>query len=498
MANSNSEAMQSLQAHVEDMRSLTLCKICLRPFFEPFILGCGHSFCYSCLRSWFGGPADRRTKKNCPDCRTDVKAEPAPNYLLREIAHLFISRADLLPEDESVAEHKKDQDEESQLLSRDKKGEGLFQGRFKRRPLPPIGHAPIRDLEDGVERCPVCTYEIEDGRCNRCGLTFSESTDFSESDEGLSSTSEMDHESLSESEDDESVVPDADGALPWPNYFHAIDIDEDEEDEDEDNESDVNQYDRHDDFIDMDDEVDMDDIDGMGDHDNYATDPATPYSDTESEPFSGPTYNWRNRPHVIHDSDEESHSTTPEPYTYTAPAPLSRSNRPVVISDDEDEDDEPDSGQLSQRPRTESLSNQQRFMMPDLSETNSDIDTNEDHSEEDADSDESDDSESDSGSGSEDAASDSGSDDSDATLEDNAGNEDENAEDESDDTVIPPQPKRIRQNRLQEHRDNRDRRSFSEQANIGSSSNVARGRLRISRVDGPTRNSRRGRLTTVY
>ena len=33
---------------------------------------------------------------------------------------------------------------------------------------------PIRDYEDGVDRCPFCTWELEDGMCNRCGLPIDE------------------------------------------------------------------------------------------------------------------------------------------------------------------------------------------------------------------------------------------------------------------------------------------------------------------------------------
>lgn len=77
--------LHTFQKHIEDMRSLVQCKICIKPLYEPFILSCGHSYCYSCLTSWFtGGDGDHRRRQNmkCPDCRAAVVLEPSPNYVV--------------------------------------------------------------------------------------------------------------------------------------------------------------------------------------------------------------------------------------------------------------------------------------------------------------------------------------------------------------------------------------------------------------------------------
>jgi hypothetical protein len=37
----------TLQGHVDDIRTLIQCGICIRPLYEPFTLACGHTFCYS-------------------------------------------------------------------------------------------------------------------------------------------------------------------------------------------------------------------------------------------------------------------------------------------------------------------------------------------------------------------------------------------------------------------------------------------------------------------
>jgi len=183
--------LNTFQKHIEDMRSLSLCKICIKPFYEPFILSCGHTFCYSCLASWFGGSRNRAKRKSCPECRTDIKVQPAPNYLLRDLVHMFISRAELLPEDETVKEHEQAKEEEAAQLATDRAGKTLFGGAFHaphpadiplRRILQAARLAPIRDAADDVVRCPHCTWELEDGICIHCGYG-DESEDVSESDE---------------------------------------------------------------------------------------------------------------------------------------------------------------------------------------------------------------------------------------------------------------------------------------------------------------------------
>ncbi len=84
---------------------------------------------------------------------------------------IFASRAELMPVGETTEEHKQWQDEEAALVERDRSSRGgLFRGCFRmlaRRPMTLA--APIRDDEDNVDRCPRCTWELEDGQCGSCG-----------------------------------------------------------------------------------------------------------------------------------------------------------------------------------------------------------------------------------------------------------------------------------------------------------------------------------------
>ncbi|KAL6250602.1 E3 ubiquitin ligase [Rhinocladiella similis] len=181
--------LTTFQKHIEDMRNLSLCKICIKPFYEPFILACGHTYCYSCLASWFGGAKNRKKKKNCPDCRAEVKSQPSPNYLLRDLVHMFIGRAELLSEDETVAEHQQAKEDEAGQLAADRAGRGLFKGVFNKHRhashLPSSSVRGVLDHEDNVLRCPECHWELEEGQCLQCG--------FNEYEPG---ESEFDEESL--------------------------------------------------------------------------------------------------------------------------------------------------------------------------------------------------------------------------------------------------------------------------------------------------------------
>ncbi|WEW61280.1 E3 ubiquitin ligase [Emydomyces testavorans] len=127
----------TFQKDIEDLRNLIYCGVCVRPLYEPFTLGCGHTFCYG----------------------------------IRNIVQIFISRPELLEKNETTAEHMTNQLQETERIDSDKKNAdpetgGLFQGCFKNIVIPGM---PIRDLADGVDRCPECAWELEDGDCIRCG-----------------------------------------------------------------------------------------------------------------------------------------------------------------------------------------------------------------------------------------------------------------------------------------------------------------------------------------
>ncbi|KAL2867947.1 uncharacterized protein BJX67DRAFT_380504 [Aspergillus lucknowensis] len=212
---------QTLQGHVDDIRALIQCGICIRPLYEPFTLACGHTFCYGCLTSWF---AEGRSNKTCPDCRAPVKSQPAPAYLVRAVVQLFTSRPELLDKGETTDQHKTHQLEEAGKLEADKKNTnpreaGLFRGIFNKSRHQPA--QPIIDLEDGVVRCPHCSWELDEMGCVNCGFRHD---DDSMSDWGGDSeeNSEMTDDPYDDGDDD---IEDGFGEAPgfdWGEWYDGL------------------------------------------------------------------------------------------------------------------------------------------------------------------------------------------------------------------------------------------------------------------------------------
>lgn len=463
MATPDSGTMQSFQKHIEDMRSLTLCKICLKPFFEPYIISCGHTYCYSCLRSWFGNNTDRAKTKSCPDCRVVVRVQPAPNYILRDLTHMFIGRAELLPEDESVQEHDKDKQEAAAQLTKDREGAGLFQGVFNQI-LPTHLRGPIRDLEDGVDRCPMCNWELDHGVCAGCGLDMNES-DY-------------------ESEDTEISIREIDIDRPPQGMFYGVGSDSDDDSsEDESNLSGPNEYDHHDDFLDNENEDDVDDLDdmeGMVDQEDFYpqrhrasvrrrhrrvafSDEESSEGEDEDEPRSGRTHpqsrSAYSAVHLVEDSatnyddsendmepDRADHETIQIDSDDEQPVIRAQANagavsatrrRPLVVDDDEDEE--------------EDVQSEHAFFS---SQAGTETSANEEESDDDGTlSDQTSDSDSEDSSGSE------------SESEMQIGHVPQEASDseDTDDTAQPepPQPRDVRQQRLQNQRARRPQQHHS-------------------------------------
>ena len=101
---------------------------------------------------------------------------------------MFLTHTELLPEDETLEEHSLGKEAESRLVAADRAGRGLFKGMFhkNRFPLRGLGGAlhaaAIVDAEDGVVRCPVCAWELEDGECGQCGWNEDEDDEDFDSD----------------------------------------------------------------------------------------------------------------------------------------------------------------------------------------------------------------------------------------------------------------------------------------------------------------------------
>ncbi|QIX00115.1 hypothetical protein AMS68_005632 [Peltaster fructicola] len=155
-----------LEEDLESMRHLISCKICQRFLTEPYGLACGHTYCYICLDSWLV----TQRKNTCPECRAEVKQQPVPSLIIREMVNIFSTKQELLPEGESMEDLKKNAVEAATKVANDKTNiaeGGLFKGMFTS--MGRVREA-FYDAEDNVHRCPMCGHEIEDGMCSGCGL----------------------------------------------------------------------------------------------------------------------------------------------------------------------------------------------------------------------------------------------------------------------------------------------------------------------------------------
>ncbi|RAR04901.1 ring finger domain-containing protein [Stemphylium lycopersici] len=221
------EQLKTLRSEFDSLRNHLTCKICDRLLYQPYTISCGHTYCYTCLCTWF---VSNKARKTCPDCRIVVKDLPAPAYVIRDMTNVFIARAELLPLGESLDDHKKWQKDEADAVQLDKDNEdpragGLFKGCFRlahHQRVPPL--QVVRDQEDGVDRCPVCTWELEDGGCTQCGLVFDETGEVSWGD-SFTGFSDMDEMSEHDTDlDAEMDIEDAefdeynDGLGDWAAY----------------------------------------------------------------------------------------------------------------------------------------------------------------------------------------------------------------------------------------------------------------------------------------
>ncbi|KAF7958520.1 hypothetical protein EAE96_002063 [Botrytis aclada] len=167
----------NLRDDLVSMRKCLTCSICDQLLYEPWILQCGHTYCYSCLCQWF---TPNKRKKTCPECRALVKQIPAPAFLIKNMVEIFIQRGQLMPGDETIEQHKVRNAEETEMVEKDKNGpEGLFKGTF------PLRHGELwHDEADGILRCPSCGHEHEGGpTCGQCGAEFDNIYGFSDAED---------------------------------------------------------------------------------------------------------------------------------------------------------------------------------------------------------------------------------------------------------------------------------------------------------------------------
>ncbi|KAL2064753.1 hypothetical protein VTL71DRAFT_3891 [Oculimacula yallundae] len=188
----------SFKKDLTEIRTLVTCTICDQLLYEPYTLGCGHTYCYSCMCSWF---TTNRRKKTCPECRARVTIIPAPNFLIKQmVEQVFTKRQELMPADETIQQHVTRRAEEIATVETDRNGlEGLFKGLFKTRQA----RLMVDEADGGIVRCPGCGHEHTGGpECIYCGLGIEGPYGFSDAEDDLG-LDELDDVEIDFDEDDD-------------------------------------------------------------------------------------------------------------------------------------------------------------------------------------------------------------------------------------------------------------------------------------------------------
>lgn len=275
-AEEDRKALTLLHDDFTNLRQTLTCKICERLFYEPYVLACGHTYCYSCLSTWFTS----NKKRTCPDCRVRAVQAPAPCYTIKAMVNIFIKRPEILPDGETTEQHEKWQQEEADIMLKDKNDQdpikgGLFKGVFSR--LQRSGIQTFHDNADGVDRCPACFWELEDGWCMQCNREIGDHSDDSDhyADETDLSDDHPDHDDIDVAVEQRHLfgvpgnrnrVPNTIDSITEDPYYDSEEDDDFDEDEDDEEEDGSMQ-----DFIDDDQEA-------------FPTSPMTISSDNVSEP----------------------------------------------------------------------------------------------------------------------------------------------------------------------------------------------------------------------
>ncbi|KAL5034506.1 hypothetical protein BDV3_004070 [Batrachochytrium dendrobatidis] len=147
--------------HDEALWQAVSCSICLELYSAPYTLQCGHSYCFHCLQKWCKQQPET-SKIKCPACRTLLNLKPHPNSIVQELVDVVIDRLPL-----SEREIQKERIESLRKSSKlvDTPWESL------------CAPSTVMDFDDLVPRCSVCTWEVVDGTCVRCGIAYYLSND---------------------------------------------------------------------------------------------------------------------------------------------------------------------------------------------------------------------------------------------------------------------------------------------------------------------------------
>lgn len=142
----------------------TICSICHDYMFVPMTTECGHSYCYTCLKTWFSSDTNRGGL-SCPECRAIVNRIPIVNTALQSWLN---NTLDILGvkknDDDRYKKLMSAQSAEVRTYQDDKKADDIFGNIFKS-----SAQAIADESDDGIIRCSNCLWELDvDEDTNGC------------------------------------------------------------------------------------------------------------------------------------------------------------------------------------------------------------------------------------------------------------------------------------------------------------------------------------------
>lgn len=145
---------QFMELLVSLRRSLS-CEICSDVIVAPFLLTCGHGFCYTCLYEWL------RCHQTCPSCRAKVTRKPIYIYQIKAMSDIFIqySRIHSTTSESDIIQDRQLQQEQFYAKNR------LDPFPFVRDNEDYIHSSRIEDPEEHVMRCIRCHWEVDGPEC---------------------------------------------------------------------------------------------------------------------------------------------------------------------------------------------------------------------------------------------------------------------------------------------------------------------------------------------
>lgn len=147
------------------MLDSAVCPVCHDYMFVPITTPCGHTYCYTCLKSWFTSDTTGG-KLNCPECRTTMTNIPTLNSVMQNwVGYVFELLGNKKADDDRFKTLNKTRLEDIEQYRRDKDAGELFDNIFEQ-----SAEAIADEDDDGIIRCSNCMWELEDDSnyCPRC------------------------------------------------------------------------------------------------------------------------------------------------------------------------------------------------------------------------------------------------------------------------------------------------------------------------------------------